>query len=239
MVAYATRTDVYKLALRAQAFVCAPRVIVEVDDDAGTLTLPGHGLSDDDPVRLSLDGAESSIIGTADPALPGGLSASTLYYAQPVADSSDLFKLSTSVGGSPIASFTDAGAGTFGLVVDHGPALDACLVATAAIIDEHLTAHEPPIQVDPDTGVYPPILVEVNAVLAGIKMLRVHGLQNPLYRDAASDLLGREKFYDGILATWLAGKPVQPRPRDQNTIPDNSALAEADTEPTAWRTGYL
>jgi hypothetical protein len=158
-----------------------------------------------------------------------------MYYAQPPGGSSDLFRLSTTEGGSPIASFADDGAGTFGLVVDLGPALDALLESTAAVLDYHLTAHKPPMVVDPDTGNHREILVWLNARMAGRESLRVHGLQNPLHRDAAAALMAGEAFDEKILAGLLAGRPIHPPVGDQTDgVADNGARAASRKPSDNW-----
>jgi hypothetical protein len=224
-LAYAVRDDVFLLALSAQAFVVLPRPVADdaIDAASATIRLEAHGLATTDVITFRVtDG------GT----LPTGISAFTPYYPIPV--TSDLFRVATSPNGTPIASWVSGGTG-WSIVVDSGRRIDAHLEETAAEIDEHLTAHDPPILVDPITHKFPQVLIGMNARMAARAAVLSLELENDAYRVAKDRLIEREEVDKVILADWKGGKPIQPRPTDENgTIPDNAARASAAC-PMPWR----
>ncbi len=237
-MAYATRADVYDLGLPAQAFVSRPRKIESVDAATGTITLPGHGLAANGVLRLEVIGG-STTPGTTASALPTGWSASTTYYAIPVG--SDMLRIAATSGGSVVIPST-AGTGVFGVIIDPGSKLDANLEASAAIIDEHLTAYKPPIDVDPITGAYPEILVVLNARMAARDTITVLGLSNPQYKEATDRIFAFGDFDAKLLADWKAGKPLAARPVDQSTsTTENGARAASRTSTRNWEGtgGYI
>jgi len=221
-VSYATRRDVYLLGLAAQAFVARSRPFDAVDSASATVRLRAHGLATDDVVTFEVASG-----GT----LPTGISAFTVYYAVPV--SSDLFRLSLTAGGSPIASWASAGSG-WAIAIDYGPRLDAHLADASATIDEHLTAHEPPI-----AAPYPPVLVGLTARMAARAAVTSLQIDNAAYRVAVDRLFAREAQDLEILAAWKAGKPIQPRPVDESNEPDNAARAASSRPVVPWTTGML
>jgi hypothetical protein len=221
MGAYCTRDEVYLLGLSAQAFVSRPRPFDAVDATTATIRLKAHGLSSLDSVTFEV---------TSGGSLPSSISAFTVY--TPVVVSTDLFRL------AGISSWVSAGSG-WGVSVDHGRRLDAHILETAAEIDEHLTAHLPPIKPDPVTGLFPQILIGLNARMAARAAVLSLQIENPAYRAAIDRLMIREAFDKEILAAWKAGKPVQPRPTDQNSVLDNAAIAAATRPPVPWSTGYM
>lgn len=229
-MAYATRDSVYLLGLSAQAFVTRPRPLesyglTDFNPATGRIRLVGNGFSDDDLVYLTV---------TSGGTLPGGASALTYYSPLPLGG--DLFQLAATPGGS-VLTFSSAGNG-WAIALDPLRRLDAHLEQTAAEIDEHLTAHEPPIQPDPVTGLYPKVLVGLNARMAARAAVISLQIENSAYRVARDRLEKQEAADLALLADWKAGKPIQPRPTDQNTVPDNSARASSLT-PVPWRTGML
>lgn len=223
MGAYATRDDVYLLGLAAQAFVVRPRPVLPADVDlaTGTIRLKAHGLTSADVLSLEVTGGGS---------LPTGLSA--FVALSPVVVTSDLFRI------AGFNSYASAGNG-WGVVVDPGRRLDAHLVETAAEIDEHLTAHEPPILVDPLTGKFPQILVGLNARMAARAAVTSLQIENAQYKVAVDRLVAREEFDKLILADWKEGKPVHPVPVDADPVADNGARASATRAPMRWTTGRL
>lgn len=221
-MSYATRRDVYLLGLAAQAFVARARPFDAVDAATATVRLRAHGLADGDVVTL-----EPTSGGT----LPTGLSAFAVYYVVTV--SSDLFRLSLTAGGSPIASWASAGSG-WAIAIDYGPRLDAHLSDASATIDEHLTAHEPPI-----AAPYPAVLVGMAARMAARAAVTSLQIDNAAYRVAVDRLFAREAQDLEILAAWKAGKPIQPRPIDETDAADNAARAASSRPVVPWTTGML
>lgn len=223
---YATKDNVFTLALGAQAFVALARPFDAIDALSGVIRLKAHGLSDLDLVTLEVSDGGS---------LPPELSDFQIYRARPM--SADLFRLASETE-DPIPYFLDAGSG-WSISVDPYRRLDCNLVDTAAFIDEHLTAHDPPILPDPMTGLYPPILVGLNARLAARQTVNSLQLDNAAYRVALDRLFDSEKRDMQLLADWKAGKPVQPRPTDQNQTADNAPRAGCSRPAIDWNRGYL
>lgn len=227
---YATRDSVFLLGLSAQAFVTRPRPLEsygtnDVNPGTGVIRLVGNGFTTADIVYLTV---------TPGGALPGGAAALTYYHPLPLGG--DLLQLSATSGGAPL-TFTSAGTG-WSIAVDPLRRLDAHLVETAAEIDEHLTAHEPPIQVDPTTGLYPQVLVGLNARMAARLAVTSLQIENAAYKVARDRLDAKEAQDLVLLADWKNGKPVQPRPTDKNSIPDNAARASA-CRAVPWLSGRI
>jgi hypothetical protein len=226
MPGYCTKTDVYALGLSAQAFVSRARPFDAVDGATATVRLVAHGLDSSDVITFVV---------TSGGSLPTGVSAFTPY--TPIVVSSDLFRVKP-VGGSLIASFALTGSG-WAVAVDPGRRLDAHIVAAAAEIDENLTAEEPPILVDPVTGLFPQTLVAINARMAARAAVTSLQIENAAYRVAVDRLMAKEASDRKMLDTWLAGRPLNPRPTDQTSVADNGAMAAAYREPVPWTTGTL
>jgi hypothetical protein len=201
--AYADERHVYELGFDARAFVSSARSLAAVDVGASTFTLPGHGLRTDDAVTFSVEG--DPIDGTPDPALPAPLSLSLAYYA--IVVSGSLFKVAATAGGAAV-TLTDAGAGTFGIVVDLVPRLRRRCLYWSAVLDQHLTAHDTPLEVDPETGEYPELASGLVARFAARDMIPAIGAQNPLYADAVKRTLDAEGFDKAMLIDLKAGKPL-------------------------------
>lgn len=224
-MSYATRNDVFDLGLSAQAFVVRARPIPEGDVDiaTGVIRLKAHGLAPADFVVVEV---------TSGGSLPTGLSAHQAYPVEPI--EFDLFRLKDPVSGAPITSYVSAGAG-WAVAVDLMRRLDRHLEAASARIDEHLTAHTPPLD-EP----YPMQVVEVCARLAARRMLTTLQFDNAAFRTSADELRATAEQDEATLQRWLAGKPVHPRPLDQTpTVADNGARARAGRKPTRWTTGSI
>jgi len=220
-MAYAEVQDVFDLGLPAQAFATRPRPFEAVDISTGRIRLTAHGLTGDDLVEL---------VAVSGGSLPGGASALTQYH--PVVIGADLFSL------QGITSFSSPGAG-WAIAVDPKRRLQKHLDDTAAVIDEHLTAHDPPIQRDPETGKYPTVLIGINARMAAREDVTSLQMDNAAFRVATDRLFERKKQDLVLLKDWKGGKPIQPRPTDEDTIADNAAHATSDREPVGWQTGTL
>jgi hypothetical protein len=226
-MSYATRDELFLLALGAPAFVAYARPFDAVDNATATIRLKGHGFAATDTITF-----ERSDGGV----LPTGISEFVPYYPIPV--TSDLFRVATTAGGAPIASWAISGDG-WGIAVDSGRRLDAHLEEASAFVDEHLTAHDPPIDVDPVTGKYPPILIGITARIAARKAIASLEVENPQFRVAIDRLLASEPADQVILLDWKNGKPIQPRPTDGTSTADNSARASSGRAAMGWGTGML
>lgn len=222
-MAYSTLDDVFLLGLSAQAFVVLARPFDAVDAASATIRLKAHGLSALDVITFEV---------TEGGALPTGISAFTAYYPIPV--SADLFRVALTPNGTPIASWADGGEG-WTLQVDTTRRILAHNEECAAEIDEHLTAHQPPIQPDPLTGKYPQVLVGLNARMTARAAIISLAIENDAYRVPRDRLMDREETDLKMLAAWEAGKPIQPRPTDETpAVAENSARASAGV-PVDWR----
>ena len=241
-MAYATRDDVFLLALSAQAFVARARPVVSrdagsaaVDIATGTIRIRGLGLTAADLVTF-----EATSGGT----LPPELSAFITYTPVPIGG--DLYRVAP-LNGSTITSFTNVGAG-WGIAVDQMRRLDAHLQDAAARIDECLTAETPPIKPDPLTGRYPPVLVGLNARMAARSAVVTMQFEDAAFK-VAVDRLFALSAADGdtnppaqpgsLLGDWKMGKPINPRPVDQTTVADNAARAGYGRPSAGWGTGIF
>lgn len=222
-MAYSTLDDVFLLGLSAQAFVVLARPFDAVEAASATVRLKAHGLTALDVITFEV---------TEGGALPTGLSAFTPYYPIPV--TADLFRVATTPNGTPIASWADGGTG-WSVQVDTTRRILAHNEECAAEIDEHLTAHKPPILPDPTTGKYPQVLVGLNARMTARAAILSLAIENDAYRVPRDRLMGREEADVKMLTDWEAGKPIQPRPTDEtDSIAENSARASSGTA-IDWR----
>jgi len=226
-MSYATRDDVYQLALSAQAFVSRARTLDAVDIFTGIIKCKAHGLTSDDIVTI--DVASGAVV-------PTGVSTTVAYSVEPV--SSDLFRLVDPATSLPITSFDQSGKG-WGIAIDPARRIDAHLVETAARIDEHLTAEEPPIKTDPNTGLYPAVLVGLNARMAARQAVASLQVENPAYRVAVDRLEAQKDADEAMLQKWLQGKPINVRPLDQGSEPENGARASSSYSASGWTSGVL
>lgn len=226
MGSYATLDDVFQLALTAQAFRTRGRAFDAVSAGTATVRLAAHGFTTADAITFEV---------TSGGLLPTGISSFTVYYPIPV--SIDLFRVATAPNGTPISSWVSGGSG-WGVALDPTRRLLAHLEQTASEIDENLTADEPPIKVDPITGKFPQQLIGLNARMAARAAVLSLQIENAAYRVAVDRLFEKEKLDVEQLAIWRAGKPLNPRPIDQNTQLDNAAIGISDPS-TPWRTGTL
>lgn len=235
---YCTRDDVYLLGLSAQAFALAPRPVgsppsslaADFNPSSGIVRLVGNGFSPADLVYL---------LAVTGGSLPGGAEALTYYAPLPLGG--DLFQLLATTGTPPTPTgqpltFSSPGAG-WSIVLDSARRLDAHIVEEAAAIDECLTANAPPIKPDPVLG-YPQVLVGMNARMAARAAVTSLQIENPAYRKAVDRLFAREKQDMVTLAEWKMGKPINPRPTDQDSIPDNAVRAFAGPD-VPWTSGEL
>jgi hypothetical protein len=224
-MAYATPDDVYQGALSAQAFIVVSRPVDAIDRLTATVRLKAHGLMASDTVTLEVtDGGE----------LPTGMSEFTAY--QPIRVSADLLQFAES--GVTFTSWASPGLG-WGISVDPLRRLLWHLDDRAAVIDEHLTAHSPPIPLDPTTGRYPPILIGLNARMAARAAVISLQLENAEFKVATDRLFALEEQDLKMLADWKSGKPMLPRPVDADSIADNSARAWSLRDPIPWNPGTL
>lgn len=219
MPAYATRDDVFALALTAKAFVTRAQPVDDVDTATGLVRLRAHGLTADDVIYLEV---------TSGGSLPTGLVANQAYGVEPV--SFDLLRI---VDGTPVTSYAEGGEG-WSVQVDQMRRLDRHLEAAAARIDEHLTAHATPLKAP-----YPVQVVELNARLAARRMVGTLAFENSAYGASVEQLNATVDQDEKLLDRWFNGRPIHPRPTDQTTTADNGARAGRARTPSNWTTGRL
>jgi len=220
---YCTDDEIFTLGLSARAFVMRGRPFDAIDAGTGVVRLKAHGLTEADLITLEVTGGG---------ALPTGLSAFTTYHPLPV--SFDLLQLATTEGGSPL-TFASGGSG-WTIVTDPLRRLRLHAEQVSAEIDEHLTAHAPPIQVDPVTGAYPPVLVGVAARMTARAAVNSLQIENAAYKTAIDRLLAQEEFDRILLADWKRGKPLLPRPIDLTpSTADNGAIARSAVPSVDWQ----
>lgn len=234
-MAYSTRQEVFKLGLRAEAFLVRPRAIEAVDAATGVLTLRSNGLDTGALFTLFVEG--SATAGRPSARLPPEFSASVVYEAVPVNGSSDLFR-ARPVGGATITTLTNAGAGVFSLCADLGATIDRIAENVSSNMDEVMTNNAPPIERDSD-GTYPEILVGICARWTAIEGASIFGLANPIYQASLDKMIAKRAFDELTLKRWYEGRPINVRPTDQTTEPENAALAGSYFAATAWQTGTL
>ncbi len=194
---YCARTDVYAIGLAPEAFRRPPREVEAVTPATGTLTIRSHGLAPNAPVSLAV--LSSSTLGAPVAAVPTGTAVATPYYALPVAGSSDLFQIAIAPNGAPL-TFSDAGAGVFGVLVDHGAYLDAAIVAASAVFDQYARAHASPIVAD------------VARVLCAYLAARIYGMAhaagNPAFMVAAEAPSWLRGILDKLFQIYMEGAPI-------------------------------
>jgi len=227
---YATPDDVYNLGLSAMAYVVRarpldPTAAASVDLATGIIRLKANGYSADDILALEV---------TQGGSLATGLSAFVAYSPQPI--SFDLFRLVDPVTG-PITSYVSAGEG-WAIATDPLRRINMNLVATAADIDDKMTAHLPPFLPSPITGKFAQELINLNARLTAMQCVTTLLFENAGNRVATDRLEAQIKRDWDNLATYLEGRPVHPPPTDQNNFPDNAPRAASGT-PINFNTGYM
>ncbi len=188
-MAYSTDADLYTHGLPAGSLAPSARVLSAVDPSTDTFTLPGHGMTRNDPLRWENQGG----------VLPAGLSASLVYYALPVADSDALFQASLSPSGSPV-NVTDAGTGATSVVISMGGRILAARAAADGEIDEAIR----PGNDTPLTAPVPSIVSQWSAKLTAATLIVGLGLANERWRDSATAILMAAQWVRTELARYRA-----------------------------------
>lgn len=215
-MAYAVIQDVYDLGLSAQAFVVAPRGIDKSKGDsldfaAGIFRMIGHGFAATDAVEIVL---------VATGTVPGGATANIAYQVQPI----DFFRFRLALAGAQ-QTFADAGSG-WAIQIDPERRLQRHLDDGASRIDECLTAYGAPLKIDPVTLKYPTQIIGLNARLAARTAVpTLLFAETAAFKSAIDRLDAKEKTDEVQLATWLAGKPMNPAGTDQDTAPNDTMRA--------------
>lgn len=134
-------------------------------------------------------------------------------------------------------AWLDAGDG-WAITVDTTARLQAILEERSGFIDEHLTAHDVPLDPDPITGKYPWVVIGLCARLAARQAIASLEVTDPQYKVPIDRLLASEEDDKKLLADWKKGKPIQPRPTDDTPdTAENAARARSSRDEMPWSTG--
>ncbi len=211
MTAYATRSDVYRYGLPRGTLGSTGREAASVLAATDTFELEEHGFeTGDELVVRALQGGS----------LPGGLSASTTYYAKRV--TADTFQLSSTPSGPTIDLTTD---GQNVLVASPLP-FDEVLEFYSRFVDTCVPAHAAPFEAP-----YPVLIVATVATLAAKRLQNISG--------TASNIMSElERGARDMLKDFQAGKPLAD---PLATTPTNLAITgeASTTDPRGWGTETL
>lgn len=224
-VEYCTPQDVYALGLSAAAFVRRPRVLDPstadfLDPVTGIFTQAAHDLVADDRVRVVLVAKGG--------ALPTGIDPTVIYTPIVI----DFWRFQLSLDGSTPITFgdtgtsTNSGASSWGILADPERRLRRIILSSSAELDQDLTAHTTPIQIDPATGRYPEKLIGMTARVSARAAMLTGMFENALAKKASDRLEAQEKRDDEQRRRWFSGEPLKPPAVDQTPeIPDNGPRA--------------
>lgn len=190
MTSLATLDEFYTHGLRSELLVRNGRAVVSVDATANTITLPMHGAAADDPVRFSSQ--------TTSGTLPGGLSASSSYYAIPVSD--DILQVSATAGGAAV-DLTTAGTGVILAIFSPTPRVQKQLEAASAQVQAALVVAGELV------APYPLEVVMVTCHIAALTVAASFGLVNAA--QVTQDVEYIKARYDAAmkaLERWRAGQ---------------------------------
>ncbi len=225
-MAYATLDETYNLALTARAFVVVASKIESTEIATGKIRLSAHGLAASDLLIFSA---------TSGGSLPAELDAFTYY--SPIIVGGDVFKVAHPTTGLPII-FTTTPSG-WAVKIDSARRLTMHHLDAFGRINNCITAHATPIKVDPVTGLYPPILIGMEARMAARSCVTSLQLENAEHRKATDRLFALEENDEKTLDEWKAGKPILPTPTDQTSVPEMGAVATFARRASAWSTGRV
>lgn len=216
---YATRKDVYDFGLPRGTVGIPARHISSALASTDVLELEDHGFETDDEVQLrATDGG----------ALPGGISAATVYFVIRLTDSS--FKLAATAGGAPIDLTTDGS----GCVVWAPLPFDRVLEYCSRFVDPFVPAHAVPFAED----AVPLAVVGAVASLAAVILQRISGVVSVSVADAA-------KATQTEMERWAKGVPLRDPVVTTHTNQAVAALAVPaattdDLDPRGWGSaGYI
>lgn len=216
---YSTLDELYNLALTARAFEVVPSPIAMVDIYTGKIRLPSHGYGAADLILFSA---------TSGGALPPELDAFTYY--SPIIVGGDIFQVNDGTGQPVIFTAEPRG---WAVKVDPVRRVTIHQRDAYGRINLRLGGHAAPIKPDPDTGLYPPVLVGLEARMAARSAVTSLQIENPAYR-IPMDRLFASAATDGdtnppgqpgsILGDFAHGLEIRGAV-DQDTVADMSARA--------------
>lgn len=212
-MAYCTVDDVFA-NLSAQAFVARGRPVLasDVDGATGVIRLKAHGLTDDDVITFEV---------TTGGSLPTAVSAFAPYY--PTVTAFDLFNVSATPGGAVLA-FASVGSG-WAVAIDPLRRIRWHMEQEASILDQHLTGHAVPFEVNAITGKHHPVLVGLNARMAARAAVTSLQVENASYRKPIDRLFAAEEFDKQMLGRLSSlAWPLRPDPTADESAPANLAV---------------
>ena len=209
-MAYCTPADVHAHGLPRGALP-NPARLVSASASTDSITLDGHGLSDDDEVSLRAEAGGS---------LPSPLAAETTYYA--IVATPSVFQLAATAGGSAV-DLTTAGENV--LLIVELPMTSAIAWADR-VIDDLLPAHVVPL-----TDPVPEIVRFTSAELAGGKLLGYTGAASRTLSEIVDNARKR-------LDRWAKGVPIRGTnaPDPAGLAVSTSAALPAAGRSADWRT---
>ena len=187
-MSYCDPSDLYKFGLPPGGFSLPARLVHDIAGATVTaiLTLDGHGLALNDPIRFRAEGGGI---------LPTGIIGGTVYYAIPLTSST--FSVAAASGGvarnltPPVTS---------ALLVRDPPEQEWCDWASA-MCDSFMPAHVVPLARD-SNGEYPVIVVATAADLAVCRGLQWTGT-------GSVNLADKLKNAQAMLDRWSKGVPLR------------------------------
>lgn len=206
--AYCTRGDVNDW-IPSGEIAGKSHLVASALASSNVLTLDGHGLETDDPVKVrAVEG------GT----LAAPLAEGALYFAIRLTNAT--FQLASAPAGSAIDLTSD---GT-SMVVSREPKYEKVIEFWSRWADTYLPAHAVPL-----TGVIHPLIVGIVAKLAAYDLMGIEG------RDSARALAARD-LAQKALERHAAGLPLRAAPVTAST---NLAvtLATSSADPRGWGSG--
>lgn len=209
---YGTRDGLFRLGLPPQVLKPIARQVEEIDVDADTLVIRGHGFVGGDKCRISSQAANGQ---------PAGTSNGVPYLLSIVSE--DVFQL-LPVGGGPPVDITSTGVRPVVIEVDTRPAIEYALYSNSRVIDQECTAHETPFQKDAD-GNYPIVVVRACEAMAAYDLMVTRGTNHPQYAQGLAGIKERRDVERAQLEKLFMGKPVKGAIDQTPTSADNGARA--------------
>lgn len=183
-------------------------LVAESLASTNALTLDGHGLETDDPVKVrAVEGGN----------LPAPLAAGTLYYAVRLTNAT--FSLAAAPAGGAIDLTTDGAS----VVVSREPKYDKVIEFWSRWADGFLPAHALPLT----TSVHP-LIRGIVAKLAAYDLMGLEG------KDSARALAARDTAQKA-LERYAAGLPLRGAPVTAST--NLAVVARVATDPRGWGSG--
>lgn len=217
-----TRQQFFDLGLPAESCTAVARTLDAVTLSGSIFTLDGHGFTEGDRLRFTLDGEGA--------ALPAPLSAALVYLAVPTSDST--FSVAT-LGGSGVM-LSDVGSGVISVVLDFGPRLDRILEHFARYVDNHATPYAPPFTAE----TVPADFVLMACRLAALQVATILRATTPSY--SIEDIRQNAALAQSWLDKLKSGTPLAVPPTDRTPgVAEMGARSFKRNPGRGWRTDGL